>query len=111
MDIGLNLFDVIDHYLNTYVMLIIGIFECCAVGWLYNWSKFQEEIGKKPAFIATIGYWGSLVVGVCVSMHILYDIAFYVGFIIWIVGWWASWGASFYLSNKEHGVSFGKWID
>jgi len=35
LDIGLYLLDVIDHYVNVYIMLFIGVLECIGVGWFY----------------------------------------------------------------------------
>ena len=33
---GFTLFDVVDHYLNVYLMLLLGTLECFAVGWIYE---------------------------------------------------------------------------
>ena len=33
---GFTLFDVVDHYLNVYLMLLMGVLECFAAGWVYQ---------------------------------------------------------------------------
>ena len=33
---GFTLFDVVDHYLNVYLMLFLGVLECLACGWVYE---------------------------------------------------------------------------
>jgi len=35
LDIGLYLFDNVDHFVNVYIMLILGILECSGIGWFY----------------------------------------------------------------------------
>ena len=35
LDIGLYLFDTVDHYINNYVMLALGAFECIGLSWFY----------------------------------------------------------------------------
>jgi len=35
---GFTLFDVVDNYLNTYLMLVVGVLEVMGVGWVYEVS-------------------------------------------------------------------------
>ena len=70
LDIGLYLFDNVDHFINSYVMLILGILECCGVGWFYKFNSTVKKIGKKSAMIAGIGYWTSLFIGIFITFHV-----------------------------------------
>lgn len=36
LDIGIYLFDNVDHFLSNYVMLTLGIFECVGISWFYK---------------------------------------------------------------------------
>lgn len=33
---GYTFFDVVDHYISVYLMLLIGLLECLGAGWVYN---------------------------------------------------------------------------
>ena len=33
---GFTAFDVVDHYLNVYLMLLMGVLECFGCGWVYE---------------------------------------------------------------------------
>ena len=35
-DWGFTAFDVVDHYLNVYLMLLLGVLECFAAAWVYE---------------------------------------------------------------------------
>jgi NSS family neurotransmitter:Na+ symporter len=43
---GLAWLDIVDNWTNQYNMLIIGVLECIAVGWLFETSKVLEEINR-----------------------------------------------------------------
>merc|ERR1719464_2039534 len=40
---GFTLFDVVDNYLNVYLMLLVGVLETMGVGWIY---EFGQVYGK-----------------------------------------------------------------
>lgn len=42
---GVTFFDVIDHYISVYLMLLIGLLECLGAGWVYKRTNPQA-----PAF-------------------------------------------------------------
>jgi SNF family Na+-dependent transporter len=42
-DIGIYISDVIDHYLNTYPLQILGIAQCIALGWVYESTEIVEN--------------------------------------------------------------------
>jgi len=42
---GFTFFDVVDHYISVYLMLLIGLLECLGAGWVYKSTNVKE-----PAF-------------------------------------------------------------
>ena len=43
---GLYFLDVIDHFVTNFGLVIVGIFQCIAVGWIYKASKLREYINS-----------------------------------------------------------------
>ena len=62
---GFTYFDVVDHYLNVYLMLLIGILETAGVGWVYEAPEICEKGGasvKLAVIVWASSFWGSLIV-------------------------------------------------
>lgn len=61
---GYVLFDVIDHYLCVFLLLLVGIFQCAGVGWAFDVAnKCALSAGHKTAIkMLTASYWVSLTV-------------------------------------------------
>lgn len=56
---GFILFDVIDHYLCTYLLFLVGIFQCFGVGWGFdveNTVNLSENHAKSIKYL-TISFW------------------------------------------------------
>lgn len=56
---GFILFDVVDHYLNNYLLFIVGMLQCFGVAWLFDFEK-TCALGPKYARsvkISLYGYW------------------------------------------------------
>jgi len=61
---GFVLFDVIDHYLCTYLLLLVGIFQCVGCGWGFDVER-TLRISEKHALslkYLTGSFWGFLFV-------------------------------------------------
>ena len=43
---GLAWLDIIDHFINSYTLVLTGIFEVIVAGWFFKTSKIQEEINR-----------------------------------------------------------------
>jgi NSS family neurotransmitter:Na+ symporter len=43
---GLYWLDIVDHYLTTYGLVIVGILECILIGWYLKAEKMREHINK-----------------------------------------------------------------
>jgi SNF family Na+-dependent transporter len=44
---GFTYFDVVDHFLNVYLMLLLGILECFGVAWVYGAGNVLSNNGGK----------------------------------------------------------------
>lgn len=54
---GFTYLDVVDHYLSAYLMLLLGIFQCLAAGWVFEFDESCERIRPSSLYTMTIGYW------------------------------------------------------
>ncbi len=52
---GLYWLDIVDHFMNNYGLLAVGIIECIAIGYFYNHKEMREYANSKSDF--TIGPW------------------------------------------------------
>lgn len=55
---GLYWLDIIDHFVTEYTLLLVGLFQCVAVGWFSNISQARQEINKQSDF--SLGIWWEL---------------------------------------------------
>lgn len=81
---GFTYFDVVDHFLNVYLMLLLGIMECFGASWMLDLTNtMQIENGKYRKAVITIvaGYWFPLLILGPISIWALAGMS-WVGFII-----------------------------
>ncbi len=52
---GVYFLDIIDHFLNSYVLILVGILQCIAVGWVFGAGKLRAYINKVSS--ARLGKW------------------------------------------------------
>jgi len=52
---GLYWLDIVDHFMNNFGLLVVGIIECIAIGYFYNHKELREYANSKSDF--TIGPW------------------------------------------------------
>ena len=52
---GLYFLDVIDHFINSYALIAVGILECIAVGWVFGAEKLRAYVNKVSEI--KIGKW------------------------------------------------------
>lgn len=43
---GLYFLDVIDHFVNSYTLIAVGILQCIAVGWIFGADKLRAYVNK-----------------------------------------------------------------
>jgi len=54
---GLYILDIVDHFVTNVNLVVIGILECIAVGWIFGAEKMRKFINKVSDF--NIGMWWS----------------------------------------------------
>jgi len=54
---GLYILDIVDHFVTNINLIVIGILECIAVGWIFGAEKMRAYINKVSDF--KIGIWWS----------------------------------------------------
>jgi NSS family neurotransmitter:Na+ symporter len=47
---GLYWLDIVDHFVNDFNLIAIGVVECVAFGWIYGASKIREDMNKTSRF-------------------------------------------------------------
>ncbi|MBI2659115.1 sodium-dependent transporter [Candidatus Woesearchaeota archaeon] len=52
---GLYFLDVIDHFVNSYTLLAVGILQCIAIGWVFGADKLRVYVNKVSEI--KIGRW------------------------------------------------------
>tara|TARA_Y100000310_G_scaffold315290_1_gene365648 strand:+ start:122 stop:1588 length:1467 start_codon:yes stop_codon:yes gene_type:complete len=95
---GLYLLDIVDHFITNVSLIVIGILECIAVGWIFGAEKMRKYINKVSDF--KIGVWWnttikyiipiSLAVILALQLKVEF-IANYEGYPDWaiLIGWLA----------------------
>ena len=57
---GLYFLDVIDHFVNSYTLIAVGILECIAVGWVFGAEKLRVYVNKVSDI--KIGKWWNFMI-------------------------------------------------
>lgn len=78
---GFYWLDIIDHYFNTFMLLIIGILETLAIGWIFGADKIRENLNSLSAW--KIGRWFDLsikfivplVLGVLLVLNVISELS------------------------------------
>ena len=52
---GIHWIDILDHFITHYGLVIVGIFECIVVGWLFKIKTLRRHINKISSF--RLGIW------------------------------------------------------
>ncbi len=52
---GLYWLDIVDHWMNNYGLVAVGLLECIAIGWFYGTAKLKKYINEVSDF--RIGWW------------------------------------------------------
>lgn len=102
---GFTYFDVVDHYLTVYLMLLIGILEVWGAGWVFEFSHVVTNVSKRSAYTLAFGYWGSLIIMGILSFTVFPNYS-WVGMIIF----WVLAIVFFVISFVLSGMPFGQWF-
>ncbi len=47
---GLYWLDIVDHFINNFGLLVVGILEAILIGWIFGAKRFTEGINQNPGF-------------------------------------------------------------
>ena len=115
---GLHYLDITDHFITNYGLVIVGLLEVLAVGWLYGADKLRDYINKVSDI--KIGKWWEVLIQYIIPIFLVFllvatiqrDILYPYGdnpqWALFVFGWMlviAVLGASFifsYFSKHEH---------
>ena len=63
-NVGWILFDMTEHYVKNYVVILVGLFQCIAVGWVFEYETTANVSiqHRKALKIMSISYWIPVVV-------------------------------------------------
>jgi SNF family Na+-dependent transporter len=102
---GFTFFDVVDHYLNVYLMLLLGVMECFGVGWIYELFDIRkDEATIKSTNTLLFGYWACAVI---IPPAFIFGMkgSAWVG----IVVFWVLQIPIWIVSKMQYGKSLGEW--
>jgi NSS family neurotransmitter:Na+ symporter len=57
---GIHWLDILDHFLTHYGLVVIGLFECILVGWLFRLERLRTHINKISSI--KLGPWWNLLI-------------------------------------------------
>lgn len=84
LDNGSYWLDLIDYYLNNFLMLGIGALECMATMWVFGFSDSSDELGNKAMMIFSGFYLlATFLAPICIMFFPYYGIP--AGFLMWIL--------------------------
>lgn len=67
---GIYWLDIVDHFINTYGLIIVGILETVAIGWIYGADKIREWANNYSDIMA--GVWWDACIKVVIPVVLLY---------------------------------------
>jgi SNF family Na+-dependent transporter len=98
---GFTMFDVVDHYLNVYLMLLMGVLECLAVGWIYEAEAIMKKVNKATVISLFVGYWVTLIVAGILTFTLIPE-KFYYG----MLAYWLAQIITIIVSWRLSGLSY-----
>ena len=54
---GLAWLDIVDNWTNQYNLILIGFFECIAIGWFFNPERVRNEVNKNASKFKVPAWW------------------------------------------------------
>lgn len=74
--VGLYWLDIIDHWVNDFNLIAIGILECIAVGWIYGSGKIRKYTNEHTAL--RLGVWWDILIRFVTPLVLLYISVTYI---------------------------------
>lgn len=66
-DTGLGWLDIVDYYVNSFCLLLVGFFECVATGWVYKCDEQAKAVGGTSIAIYNFGSALALLLGCAIG--------------------------------------------
>lgn len=67
-DSGLVFLDIVDRYINNWGMVLIGMLECFAVGWVYQIDLQYKAVGRTATLVYDLVFFLALVVATIIAL-------------------------------------------
>lgn len=67
---GLYWLDISDHFINDFILILIGIFQCVVVGWLFGAKKIREYFNETSTI--KFGKWWDIMIRFVTPIVLLY---------------------------------------
>lgn len=106
---GFTFFDVIDHYLNVYLVLLMGILQSTCVGW-YHCADDAFAKDKVSTLILILVYWG-VMIPLCWLCYFAFPNQSWVGLPVFWGLTILSWIVSAIVSVTSKKCSFQEWYE
>ena len=103
---GWLLIDIVDHYVSSYIIIIVGLLQCIAVGWQFEQDSTQQrsDYHKKSSRILGLFFWFPVVV-LNLYINISLDYTVVWGPLIFI----PTTGLALFVSFKVSKMPFYQW--
>lgn len=103
---GFTYFDVVDNYLNVYLMLLLGVLETMGASWVYEAKEIYAKGRnyKMSAMVLAAGFWSAAILTPAISIFSESSEG-WIGLIAFWVWMLILWPISFFIS----GLSFKEW--
>jgi len=66
-DTGYGWLDIVDYYVNSFCLLLVGFFECVATGWVYKYEYQVDQVGWKSIAVYNCGTMAAIVLGCAIG--------------------------------------------
>lgn len=107
-DAGLLFLDTIDYYIN-FVLLLIGLFETFAAGWVFGLEEQIALLGPTIVFLYMFTNFGSVILACGLWFGLNNDNAVWGGFVGLIGSYLVGMAIVLYLLKKKRDANPGKW--
>ncbi|KAL7449013.1 hypothetical protein ACHAWC_001118, partial [Mediolabrus comicus] len=98
-DAGFRFLDVFDFYIN-FLVIIVGLFECVAVGWIAGLEQQCKELGSKTMLSYIFTTFGSIIAASGVWFGSESGNALWGGFVTWFVLYLTGMAVTLFLLKK-----------
>jgi len=66
-DTGLDWLDIVDYYVNSFCLLLVGFFECIATGWVFRYEYQVHQVGWLSILVYNLGTMTAIVLGCAIG--------------------------------------------